>query len=98
PAPRALSLYDALPISARCADLIEGLKHHTRHRPLVPLAVAVDVEELQAAPGRRRVPLSLLLERPHVELLLPLAVRIERDEPRNQDRKSTRLNSSHATT
>ena len=64
------------------SDLVEGVKDDARHRALVALAEAVDVEELEAAPARRPAAGALLGERPEVELLLRLAVRVERAERR----------------
>ena len=57
------------------------LVHDARHPPLVRFARAVHVEELQPGPLRRLRPaLVHFRERPRVEVVLALAVQVERGE------------------
>ena len=78
--PRALEE----PHLAAGADLVERVQDDARHRALVALAEAVDVEELEAAPRGGRVPFPLPPERPEIELLLRIAVRIQRLQTRQE--------------
>jgi hypothetical protein len=67
--------------AARGADLVEGVEHHAGHAALVVFVRAIHVEELQTSPEER---LLFLLQRPLVELVLALAVRIQGFQTRRQ--------------
>ncbi len=60
--------------------LVVGVKNHRRHAALVVFVGAIDIEKLQPRPEKR---LFLLLQRPDIELVLRIAVGIQRLELRD---------------